>query len=131
MKYVLIGIAMLVVSFMYSYLLVKFGKITTDASTEETVEILLNTRTHLEQVLEEEGEKISSYRVNAIVSDGKVAYMEVSTNKAVGTVEKKEGITNYSMNKRELSPRASIILMTLIVFIAQVFFALMITGWRI
>lgn len=125
MKYVLIVIVMLAIALVFA--LVKYEKLVVEDATAEEKDIFCNSITRLEHVLEEEGQKIGTYNIEAYVENGKISFMEIATDKTVGGVKKRRNITNYYMEKRGLTKKVAIAGITAIVFMTEMLFYVLAT----
>lgn len=130
MKYavlVAVVIALLVISFILACIYVRKGKILTGKDSEETKERIKVARERIKAVLEEEAKKLKNlYNVTAVIREGKVIYISVSTDMTEGiAVKSKEGIKT-SLRDIAHTEKEAVIFITIYYFIVLLLLSILI-----
>lgn len=130
MKYavlVAVVIALLIISFILACIYVRKGKILTGKDSEETKEKVEVARERIKAVLEEEEAKRldNLYNVTAVIREGEVTYISVSTNMTEGIAVKAKDGTKTSLRDIAYTEKGAVIFVTIYNFIALFFISIL------
>lgn len=117
MKIICVELVNLILSFIIALILAKKKKLIIPKDSEEIQNELCNVAVRVKDILVEQGERIESYKVTAIVEDGCVTYISVTTDATKRTVRIDEPRTDYSLKDRKMSRWREIIFITVCCFI--------------
>lgn len=117
MKIICVELVNLILSFIFALIFAKDYKLIKTKDSEGIRDELCNVSARIEDILEEQGEKIESYKVTATVKDGCVTYISVTTDRTKRVVRRHENKTDYSLKDRKISRWREIIFITLYYFI--------------
>lgn len=129
MKYavlVAVVIALLIISFILACIYVRKGKILTGKDSEETKEKVEVARERIKAVLEEEAKRLDNlYNVTAVIREGEVTYISVSTNMTEGIAVKAKDGTKTSLRDIAYTEKGAVIFVTIYNFIALFFISIL------
>lgn len=129
MKYavlVAVVIALLIISFILACIYVRKGKILTGKDSEETKEKIEVARERIKAVLEEEAKRLNNlYNVTAVIREGEVTYISVSTNMTEGIAVKAKDGMKTSLRDIAYTEKGAVIFVTIYNFITLFFISIL------
>lgn len=129
MKYavlVAVVIALLIISFILACIYVRKGKILTGKDSEETKEKVEVARERIKAVLEEEAKRLNNlYNVTAVIREGEVTYISVSTNMTESIAVKAKDGMKTSLRDIAYTEKGAVIFVTIYNFIALFFISIL------